>query len=198
MNCSVYSYGLQAKSLPKQVQNVFKMLGIIRGPISPIDPLGEILSRRYGIPQWEGWKTLLRSEYAYALQLLAIADSAYHIARSQWLSYLNSFNHTLFIALQEYLHANRLAGMMKTKGKDGKLVKFGTLVDANQPFANHYPTIADGLRDANSRRNTLPLSHPYEVMGGARTRHLRKQEQVSLTEKLSKSYKEIRSLLSSP
>ena len=192
------SYGLQAKSLPKVVQNVFKTLGIIKGPISPIDPLGEILSRRYGIPQWDGWKTLLRSEYAYALQLLAIADSAYHIARSQWLSYLNSFNNTLFIALQEYLHANRLAGMMKAKGKDEKLVKFGTLVDANQAFANHYPTIAEGLRDANSRRNTLPLSHPYEVKGGTRTRHLRKWEQVSLTEKLSKSYKEILSLLSSP
>jgi retron-type reverse transcriptase len=192
------SYGLQAKSLPKQVQNVFKTLGIIKGPISAIDPLGEILSRRYGIAQWDGWKTLLRSEYAYALQLLAIADSAYHIARSQWLSYMNSFNHSLFIALQGYLEANHLSGVMKTKDKNGKLINFGSLLDADKPFASHYPIIAEGLQDANSRRNKLPASHPYEVIGGARARHLGKHEQASLTEKLSKAYQEILSLLSSP
>lgn len=192
------SYGIQPKTLPKQIQNVFKTLGIIKGPISAVDPLGEILARGYGIPQWDGWKTFLGSEYAYALQLLAIADSAYHIARSQWLSYLNSFNHTLFIALQGYLGANRLPGVMKTKGKDGKLVSFGTLVDPKQPFGNHYPVIAESLWDANSRRNTLPASHPYEVKGGTRARHLGKREQAILTVKLSKSYQEIFNLVSPP
>jgi hypothetical protein len=65
-------------------------------------------------------------------------------------------------------------------------------------FCNHYPVIAESLWDANSRRNTLPASHPYEVKCGTRARHLRKREQAILTVKLSKSYQEIFNLVSPP
>ena len=198
LGLSHQDFGIQARDLPKQVQNVFKGLGIIRGPVSAVDPLGEILSRRYKIPLWNGWKSLFGSEYTHSLQLLRIADSAFLTARSQWLSYQNSFNHALVIAMQGHLSANQLPGVMKTTGKDGKLVKFGNLVDSNQPFAKRYPIIAEGLRDANSRRNTLPASHPYEIKGGSRARHLGRREQTGLTRRLSQSYQEILNFLSPP
>lgn len=189
------SFGVKARSLPKPVQNVFRQLGIIKGPVPAVDPLSEILSRRYRIPQWDGWKNLLGREYSHALQLLAISDSAYHIARSYWLSYQNSFNQALFLALQNHLFANRLSGAAKTKGKDGKLIKFGTLVDAQQPFARSHPTIAGGFREANVRRNELPASHAYKEKGGERTRLLSKREQDGLTKKLSISYRALLELL---
>jgi len=192
------SFDVQAQSLPKQVQNVFKRLGMIRSPIPAVDPLGEILARRYGVPKWDGLKKLLGREYAHALQLLNIADSVYDSGRSQWLSYQNSFNHTMFLALQEYLAAKRLPGAIKVKGKDGNRIPFGTLVESGQPFAKNHRTIADGFRDTTKRRNELPASHPYDVKTGARTRHLGKQEQIVLTRKLSTSYQAILGLLSPP
>ena len=77
LNLSPTNFNIQPQDLPKQVQNVFNGLGIIQGSVSGVDPLGEIITRRYGIPKWTGWKTLLGREYTYALQLLSIADSAY-------------------------------------------------------------------------------------------------------------------------
>ena len=124
-----------------------------------------------------------------------MGEGQYHIARSQWLSYQNSLNHALFIALQRYLNTKNLPGVMKTTGRNGKLVSFGTLVDVAKPFAIHYPNIATGFREANARRNTLPASHPYEIRGGSRTRHLSKREQGDLALKLSHSYQGIVNLL---
>ncbi len=190
-----HSFDVKARSLPKPVQNTFKQLGIIRGPIPRVDPLGELLFRRFGVRHWDGWKNLLKSEYSYALQILAIADSAYHTARSQWLSYQNSFNHTMFLALQSYLAVHRLSGTVNTKEKDGKLAKFGRLLDAQQPFAAYHPTIAEGFREANARRNELPASHPYKEKGGTRTRFLSKCEQDSLAKKLSISYRAVLDIL---
>jgi hypothetical protein len=88
------------------------------------------------------------------------------------------------------LHQRNLPGAVKIVG-GGKSINFGTLVDAQQPFARQYPSIAAAFRDVNSRRNTLPFSHPYEVKGGARTRHLKKSEQAALVQKLSTAYTEI-------
>jgi hypothetical protein len=124
------------------------------------------------------------------VQLLSQADPVFDSGRSHWLSHQNSFNNALFLALQRHLNNKGLPGAMKTRG-GGKLINFGVLVDAGQPFAKHHPVIADAFRTVNSRRNVLPGSHPYEVKGGAKARHLRKGEQTSLAKKLSVAYAEI-------
>ena len=183
--------GLEIGQLPDQVRNVFQAVGIVPSESAPVDPMGEILSRRFGIKRWMGWKELFGPEYVYALQLLSQADPVFDSGRSHWLSYQNSFNHALFLALQRHLQRKSLPGEVKTQGRDGKLISFGTLVDANQPFAKHFPQIAEAFRAVNSRRNALPGSHPYEAKGGARARHLKKGEQTNLTKKLSTAYVEI-------
>jgi len=86
---------------------------------------------------------------------------------------------------------NGMPGSVKTIGKDGKGVKFGTLVDPNQPFAKVHPIVASVFAKANARRNTLPISHPYEQSGGTRTEHLRKAEQAILTAALTNAYDQI-------
>jgi hypothetical protein len=153
--------------------------------------MGEILARRYGVDKWTGWKPLFGPEYVYALQLLSQADPVFDSGRSHWLSYQNSFNHALFIALQKHLNRKGLPGAVKTHTKGGELIAFGTLVDAAQPFAKAYPVIANAFRAVNARRNAIPGSHPYEKKGGARTHHLKKGEQNQLVKKLSLAYTEI-------
>lgn len=184
------SLGANSRSLPSQVRNTFRALGLTSRRSPRVDPMGEILSARYAIPQWDGWKRLLAGEYSHALQLLAIADTTYEMGRSQWLGHQNSFNHTVFLAFQGWLAKKSKPGVVKTVGRDGKPVKFGSLVDAGQPFARVYPIIASGFALANSRRNSLPGSHPYDQKTGGKARHLRKREQTTIAADLSKAYSE--------
>jgi hypothetical protein len=181
-------FGIPATRLPSQVRNTFRVLGLVSTVSPRVDPVGEILSRRYDIQQWDGWENLLKRKYDHVSQLLLFADAAYDIARSQWLSYQNSFNNALFLAFQKWLKFNKRAGVVTTIGKNGKAVKFGHLVDPNQPFAKNYPVIASAFAAANARRNTLPVSHPYELTGGKRTKHLKKSEQTAIAQELSKAY----------
>lgn len=176
--------------LHTQARNVFRAVGIIDSESGPIDPIGEILTRRYGTQKWTGWKRLFGSKYNHAAQLLSQADAVFDSGRSFWLSHQNSFNNVLFLALQTHLNKKGLPGAMKTVGA-GKLLKFGLLVDANQKFAKHYPTIAEAFRKMNTRRNSLPGSHPYEEKGGIKTKHLQKGEQVNLVHRLSVAYANI-------
>jgi hypothetical protein len=183
--------GVKTNSLPSQVRNTLRALGLVSRRSPSVDPMGEILSRRYGVQRWDGWKVILGIEYSHALQLLIIANNAFHIERSQWLSYQNSFNHSLFIAFQLLLQAKGIVGAEKITDKNGQPIKFGVLVDPNQPFGKAHLIIASAFASANSRRNTLPASHPYEQKGGQRTRYLRKNEQIRLVADLSKAYEEI-------
>jgi hypothetical protein len=190
-------FGLKSKDLPSQVRNVFKAIGVIRGGTGTVDPMGELLTRRYRIERWTRWKALFGQEYGHGMQLLSQAEPIFNSGRSQWLSYQSSFNNALFLAMQVHLTEKKMPGAVGTKGRDGKLVSFGTLIDSNQPFAKAHPMIADVFREVNSRRNTIPGSHPYETKGGARTRHLKKSEQEKLVKKLSIAYSEIINLFSS-
>ncbi len=183
--------GVDTNQLPTQVRNVFQSVGIITTETGPVDPMGEILTRRYGIDQWTGWKILFGPEYVHAVQILSQADPVFDSGRSHWLSHQNSFNHALFIALQKHFNKKSLSGAMKTHDSHGHIIDFGSLLDINKPFAKHYSSIAVAFRDVNKRRNALPGSHPYEKKGGARAQHLKKGEQTVLVKKLSVAYGEI-------
>ena len=186
------TYGVKTKNLPTQVQNVFDSVGIIHHrSTTTVDPIGEILKRRYKIHLWTKWKILFENDYVHALQILCQADPVYDSGRSRWLSEQNSFNDAMFRAMQKHLNTLGQPGAMKTVGSDNKLIDFGVLVDANQPFARTHPIIAEAFRDANARRNKIPGSHPYEKKGGAKTQHLNKEEQAKLAEKLTKAYAQI-------
>jgi len=187
------SFGCRSSRLPTQVQNVYRELGIIRGPRTTVDPMGEILSRRYGVPYWNGWQKLLSAEYVHALQILSHGDAVFKSGRSKWLQEQNSFNHALFLAIQKQLHSSNMPGAARLVGRNGKSVKYGVLLDENQVFSKTYPLIAEGFRLSNDRRNSLPGSHPYKD-SGKRTSWLIKSEQDNLKRNLKTTYAKIISL----
>src|SRR5262249_42144966 len=120
----------------------------------------------------KSWQGLLGKEYVHALGLLKQAEAAFMSGVSYWLASQNSFHHAIFLAVQQHLACTRHAAACKTVGKDGKLVDFGVMLDAGGPFAKTCPAIADCFREMNTRRNHLPVSHPYDKKTAKRSRHL--------------------------
>ena len=112
----------------------------------------------------------------HALGLLKQAEAAFAGGRSCWLTCQNSFNQTVFLAVQRHLQATGHAGACTTIDKKGQLVDFGVTLDANGLFAKNCPTIGDCFREMNTRRNHLPVSHPYEKKTAAQSRHLKAQK----------------------
>jgi hypothetical protein len=112
-------------------------------------------------------------------------------APSNWLSLQDSFNDVLVRQLFDYLDSQGMPGHARTKGKGGKLIDFGILLQVGAPFDTTYPNEAALLRSVHERRNQLPGSHPYDKKGGAKNRFLKKAEQRSLVAKLKEVYEKI-------
>jgi hypothetical protein len=182
------SFGLTTSELCSQVANTLRELGVISTPGSRVDPIAEILESRYGVPQGKSWHTLLSAEYVYALGLLKQAEVAFAGARSLWLAYQNSFNHAVFLALQRHLAATGHAASCTTVNVNGQLVDFGVTLDANGPFSKNCPTIGNCFRDMNTRRNQLPVSHPYQKKTATQSWHLKVQERNHLVARLRTAY----------
>lgn len=186
------TYGVAAKAIAPETQNVLRVLGIVgRRAGGRLDEVGEALTRRFGVTPSAEWKRVLAGEYLHALQLLVQAEAAYDASRSLWLQNLNSFNDALARRTLDLLAANGLPGASKTVGKDGKLVKFGSLLQVSGPFAAAHPVVAAGFRSANDRRNSLPLAHPYDEKTGTRNHHLSKKQQGALHTALSRAYAQL-------
>ncbi len=183
------SFGLKVAELPSQVAHTLRELRVISSPPGPkVDPISEILSARYRVPQGKSWRTLLAAEYVHALGLLKQAEAVFDSGRSFWLACQNSFNQTVFLALQRHLSATRHPAACETVDKKGRVVDFGVTLVANGPFSKSCPTIGDCFRDMNTRRNHLPVSHPYEKKTAARSRHLKKRERDQFVDKLRTAY----------
>ena len=188
-------YGLRAARLPSQVANTLRELGVIssRGP--KVDPIAEILNSRYGVPQGKSWHTLLAAEYIHALGLLKQAEAAFAGGRSHWLAWQNSFNQTVFLALQRRLGATGHPAACTTVNKKGQLVDFGVTLEANGPFSKNCPRIGDCFRDMNARRNHLPVSHPYEKKTAVQSRHLTAQERDRFVARMRPAYADFVTLM---
>ncbi len=190
------TYSIRVDQLRPQVRNVFSALRIVRSnKPAEVDPIGEILAKRYGIQEWLKWHRLLRGEYSHALQILVTAEGHYDSARSEWLSWQNSFNDALFRSMQHSMQLVGIHGWAEVKDRNGALIKLGVLLDPNQPFPRAHPDIAAPFREANERRNCLPGSHPYEQKGGTKARYLARHEQQTLTTRMGAAYAGIIRLL---
>jgi len=188
-------FGLAEGNLPSQVQNTLRELGIIASDRIAVDPIAEILERRYGLDRKKSWRTLMGPDYVHALGLLKQAEAAFSSGMSFWLASQNSFNHAIFVALQRHLNQTGKPGACKFIARNGQLVDFGVMLDPSGPFSRHYPGIADCFREMNVRRNRLPVAHPYEKKTGMRTKHLRVQERNMFVGKLRKAYKKFAQLM---
>jgi hypothetical protein len=184
-------YGLKANQLPSQVANTLRELGVVSTPGPRVDPIGEILHARYGVPRGKSWHKLLGSEYVHALGLLKQAEAAFDGGRSFWLTCQNSFNQTVFLALQRHLDSMGHAATCRTKDRNGLLVDFGVTLDANGPFSTNCPNIGGCFREVNTRRNRLPVSHPYDKKTAVQSSYLKAQERNKFVGKLRTAYADL-------
>ena len=192
---SLSMLGLTAAMIPSQVANTLRELGVISSPGVRVDPIAEILSTRYGVPRGKSWRTLLSGEYIHALGLLKQAEATFNGGRSFWLACQNSFNQTVFLALQRHLAATGHPAACTTVNKNGQLVDFGVTLEPSGRFSRNCATIGDSFREMNSRRNRLPASHPYEKKTAARSQHLKAQERNRLVLLLCKAYMDFVALM---
>ena len=189
--------GVKKTALLSQVHNLFIELGMISGPQLGIDPMAEILHARYGVDKAPIWRAFLGAEYLYALRQLKQAEKLFDMGRSQWLNYQNSFNNTVFLALQGHLNRLVLPGACNTKTRHGELINFGNMLSPPHPFATHEPLIAAAFDASNRRRNKLDSSHPYDQKTGNRNSALSKLHQTMLVGQLKTAFVRILNLCAS-
>ena len=182
------SYGVADMVLPSQVINTLHELGLLSDIPDGIDPIAEILRSRYSTPSTRSWKVLLGPEYKHALGLLKQAEASFHSGPSHWLALQNSFNHAIFIALQNHLASICHPGRCTVRDQNGHLVKFGITLNPQGSFSRNCSAVADGFRHINTRRNHLPASHPYEQRTGDQTQLLKSSERNGLMARLQDSY----------
>lgn len=194
---SLRDLGLRNRDLSRQVQNVFKRVGLIaRRSGAQYDQIGQILHARYNIQYWDKWRSLLGSEYMHALRILRVADLAFEAHSSQWLQNQDAFNDLLVRSLLGHLTTRSLPGGMSVHGKGGALIDYAVLLDSKQKFARNHKDLADELRKAHKRRNTLPASHPYAKRTRTRNTYLQPDEKPQLRHTLTKAYARVIALMS--
>lgn len=182
------AFGLVENQLPTQVRNTLRALGAFAGPGRNVDPIAEILQARYGLPIGKSWHQLLGAEYLHALGLLKQAEAVFVSGRSFWLVCQNSFNQTVFLALQRHFQAIGHPAACTTINKHGQLVDFGVTLDLNGPFSAQCPTIASCFRDMNTRRNHLPVTHAYAKKTAAQSMPLKAKEKERFVSRLRHAY----------
>ena len=185
------SLGVKKSAMPTQVWNLFVELDMTQGPYADVDPMAELLHRRYGIANTPIWKAFFVGEYMHAHRQLMQAEKLFDMGRSQWLNYQNSFNHAAFLVLQEHLNRLKLPGACATKDRHGQLISYGSMLSGTHPFPTNYPHIAVPFDAANRRRNKLDSSHPYDSKTGSRNSALTKREQLALVAQLRRAFEEL-------
>lgn len=189
---STREVGITVSRLSPETRNVFQGLGLVSLTAKPrFDQIDDILRTSYNLRAWRGWRKLFALNYQHALQLLLTAESKFYTDRSGWLASQNSFNDALFGAFQDFLNARQLPGTMARKGRTGKWISFGMMLEETAPFAQQFPAIAATLRSMNERRNRVPDSHPFEFKTGQKTKHLKIRERDTIKSDLSGVYRGI-------
>lgn len=187
--------GVQANQLPSQVEHVFRELGLVAAAPTLADPIADVLENRFRAPRGKSWRNLLGSEYTHAMGLLRQAEANYAPAPSVWLALINSFNQTVFLALQGHLAAVGAPGACTIRNRHGDLVDFGVTLDINGPFSRAHPGLAACFRSINTRRNSLPTSHPYEKRSSAQATYLSKKQRDTFTSDLAVGYADFTQLM---
>jgi hypothetical protein len=131
----------------------------------------------------------------HALGLLKQAEAAFAGGRSFWLACQNLFTQTVFLALQRHLQGRGHAGACTIIDKKGELVDFGVTLDSKGPLSQNCATIGYCFSEMNTRRNHLPVSHPYEKKTTSQSRHLKAQERNQCVAKPRTAYADMVALM---
>lgn len=187
--------GVNTASLLSQTSNLYRELKIFDSQIAEnIDPISEILTRRYKLKPWKKWKFLLSDEYNHALGILKQGDRLYLKSKDKWLSDQDSFNNLVFLEIIKLLKIkNIIGGNTTTIAANGKLIAYGVLLNSasKDGFALNYAKIASKFKVIHERRNSVPSSHPYNLRNLSRTQPLKESERIELTKLLKELYAEI-------
>lgn len=191
-NIGLSTTGLRQDDLQTSCKTILLSLGVIgrRYKVGK-DYIGEMLKNLYMCQHPPIWHQLLHSEYEHALQILVEAEAIFSSARSQWLGLQDSFNDIVVRQFFDFLKSKNLDGYSKTIGRNGELVRYGSLISEGSPFDTAYPSEAETFRHLHHRRNKLPGSHPYDQKGGLQNKWLTKQEQKFLISKLKTAFDKI-------
>ena len=192
---SLTQLGLEETQLASQVRNTLRELGVLPGPGQAVDAIAEILHARYGVPLGKSWHQLLGAEYVHGLGLLKQAEAAFAGGRSFWLACQNSFNQTVFLALQRHFAATWHAATCTTINQKGQLVDFGVTLEASGPFSSNCPVIGSCFRDMNTRRNHLPVAHPYAKKTAVQSVYLKVKEKNRFVARLRTAYADFVALM---
>lgn len=184
-NIELANLKIRPKHLSPSCNAALKALGITRRKYRGKDDwIRDLLKELYGCKTKSVWHQLLGSEYEHALQILIETKARFQGQYSEWLTLQDSLFDTIIRKLQDFLRFKGLSGHVKTVGSNGKLIKYGVIIQKNAPFDKAYPVITKLLRDIHDRRNRLPGSHPYDEKGGARNKWLSKKERDALVPKV--------------
>lgn len=192
LQLSPTDYNLAPADLSFPVHAVYEQIGLVpSNKRKAPDPVGEILYSRYNVSKMTPWKELLHDEYTLACGLIAQSDSAFDTDPSRWLAYQNSFNHVIFLKFQDELARRNHNGAVKTIDRNGKLISFGATLDSQNAFSKEFPIIAKAFRETNSRRNRLPIAHPYDSISISRNEGLKEDEQRKICNQLGDAYRSL-------
>lgn len=194
---SIGALGLRQRDLSVDCRTALLSLGVIRRRHrrTSRDWVSESLVTMYACRDRSIWRDLLLTEYEHALQILIEAKARLPSAYSEWLALQDSFNDIAVRSLFRFLKKKGLGGFSKTTDKNGKLVKYGSLIAPNMPFDRSHPSIASRLRDLHNRRNRVPGSHPYDEKGGSQNRWLTRRERDAFKTSLRIAINDISSLV---
>lgn len=201
------TYGLQAELLADLVPATNDASCVIANTLgvpSAIDPLGELLARRYGIDHCDSWQKLLGGDYDHANAVAFLADKSFYADRNAWLNYTDALNDVMVRYFIRLLSAKKPSVKWPSveygKGADkGKPLEYGKLLDRQNQLSKHYPVIVLGFGLLHDRRSGNPMSHAYNQKTSRPTEILRTGEQRELWRALCRSYdvllEELRTLL---
>lgn len=188
-----------ASKIPRQSVNILNKLHVLpRTTVRRVDSIGTILSRRFRLPPWNKWKTLLEDDYKHAHMILVMSENAFKANPSTWMGCIDSFNDHVIRHVINYLTKRYPAKTFpKTVNTLGQLVDYGKLLDPNSYLGTTIPTIQSPFYDFHKRRNSLPTSHAKDKKTQKHNLPLKRQEQTQQTNSLATGYASLITFLSS-
>ncbi len=171
------------------IQNTLTELDLIQQG-SNLDPIGEILHRRFGIKHSDVWKKILGSEYAHANQVLYFAETSFHIDKNSWAGWQDSFNDILVRCFIEAYAIKYPKAEFPELVEKGKLIDYGRLLDPKNKFSQTFQNIQKGFYDFHGNLRKNPVTHPYDKKTQKRTNFIDSQKQTESIDWLKSSYSE--------
>jgi len=196
-NITLSGLNLRQRELSEVCRYSLRSLGVIRRISKTArDWIAERLQKKYHGSLIPIWRKLLGAEYEHALQILIEADAMFEIAPASWLQLQDSFNDAVVRILILYLRQRGLpGGSQGTVGKDGRLVKYGNLLQPGGIFATAFPAVSASLLKVHERRSKLPGSHPYNEKGGAQNSWLKRPERDVMAREVCSALSHIASVI---